>query len=407
ITNQLLFVFTLGIFGALAGAGIYCSQYYGKGDMKKVQTVFRYKLWIAIVLTAASIALYWLCRYPLINLFLTDTGNGMDINATLGYGVEYLRIMLIGLVPFAAGQIYATTMRETDETRIPMVAGAAAVLTNLVLNYILIFGHLGAPRMGVAGAAWATVISRFVEFGILMVYATVAHAKLPYFKGIYRTLMVPADLFKAITIKSIPLLFNELLWSVGMTVLAQCYSTRGLDAVAAYNICSTVSNFFSMMTFSMGTTIAIMVGQELGAGRFEQAIDFDRKLIVIGVIMGVVVTIFLGGAAFVFPLIYNTTEEVKHLATGLLIFDALFLTARGLYNNAYFTLRSGGKTFITFLFDSGSMWAILIPTTFLLTRLTAMTLIQIYITVQFLDGIKGVVGVWLVKKRIWVNNLTV
>jgi putative MATE family efflux protein len=297
-------------------------------------------------------------------------------------------------------------MRETGETAIPMQASTLAVLLNMVLNYILIFGHFGAPKMGVAGAALATTISRFAELGLILIYARVRRDKFPYFTGVYRTLKVPAPLAKEITKKGMPLLLNELLWSLGTTLIVQCYSTRGLDAVAAYNISSTVTNFFSIMVLSMGTAISILVGQELGAGDFDRAVDTNRKMIVFGVGLCLIATALLALAAPLFPDIYNTTQEVRDLAMHLLRLDAIFLTARGLYNNCYFTLRSGGKAMLTFLFDSVSMWIINLPVALILAHLTALPLLTMYLIVQIFDALKALVGLFLVHKGIWIHNLT-
>ncbi len=405
ITNQLLFIFQLCIFGSLSGAGIFCAQYFGKGEQEKIKSVFRYKLISTALLTGIAIVIFWCFREPLIGLFLTDNGTG-DLAATLAYGKEYMAIMLVGLVPFAAVQLYSSTMRETGETAIPMQASTLAVFVNMILNYILIFGHFGAPKMGVAGAALATTISRFAELGLILVYAKVRRARFPYFTGVYRTIQVPLPMVREITIKGMPLMVNELMWSMGTTLIVQCYSTRGLDAVAAYNISSTVSNFFSMAVFAMGTAISILVGHELGAGEFDRAVDTNRKMLIFGVFLCLGATVLLAAAAPIFPKIYNTTDEVRALAMGLLRLDAAFLVARGLYNNCYFTLRSGGKTFMTFLFDSVSMWAVNLPVALVLARWTAVPLLSMYLIVQVVDALKTVVGLWLVKKRIWLNDLT-
>jgi putative MATE family efflux protein len=407
ITNQLLFIFQLCIFGSLSGAGIFCAQYFGKGDQEKIKSVFRYKTISTILITVASLVVFWVFQEPLIRLFLNDTGSGGDLTATLGYGKAYLRVMLVGLVPFAAVQLYASTMRETGETAVPMRAGTIAVLINMVLNYILIFGHFGAPRMGVTGAALATTISRFAEFFIILGYTKRHREKFPYFSGIYRTLAVPLPLAKDITIKGMPLLVNELMWSLGTTFIVQCYSVRGLNAVAAYNISSTVSNFFSMAVFAMGTAISILVGQELGAGEFEAARDTNRKMIMFGVFLCAGAAVLLAIAAPFFPKIYNTSDTVRQLAKELLWLDAAFLVIRGLYNNCYFTLRSGGKTLLTFVFDSLSMWIVNLPVAYLLAHATSLPLVSMYLVVQCVDALKTFVGVILVKKGIWMNNLAV
>ena len=406
IANQLQFIFQLCIFGSLSGAGIFCAQYFGKGDQDKIRSVFRYKVLTTALITVLGIGVFWFFRTPLIRLFLTESGSG-DLEATLRYGTEYMMIMLISMIPFAAVQLYASTMRETGETSIPMRAGIIAVLVNMVGNYILIFGHFGAPKLGVTGAAVATAISRFAELGIILIYTRVHRARFPYFTGIYRTLAVPLSLAKDITIKGMPLLLNEMMWSLGTTVIVQCYSTRGLSAVAAYNISSTVSNFFAIAVFAMGSAISILVGQDLGAGEFDRARDTNRKMIAFGMALCLFAALLLAAAAPFFPRIYNTTDEVRSLANHLLWLDALFLTARGLYNSCYFTLRSGGKTLLTFLFDSVSMWVVNIPLALILAYCTGIALIPMFLIVQCADALKAVAGLILVKKGIWINNLTV
>lgn len=405
IANQLQFIFQLCIFGSLSGAGIFCAQYFGKGDQEKIQSVFRFKVISTALITVIALAVLWFFQEPLICAFLTDNGTG-DVAATLRYGKEYLRIMLIGVIPFAAVQLYSSTMRETGETKIPMYASTLAVFVNMVLNYILIFGKFGAPEMGVSGAALATLISRIAELGLILYYTKRHRAKYPYFTGVYRTLRVPMDLTKEITKKGMPLLLNELLWSLGTTMVVQCYSTRGLDAVAAYNISSTVYQFFSMAVLAMGSAISIMVGQELGAGEFDRAVDTNRKMIAFGVVLCVGAAILLAFAAPLFPKIYNTTETVRQQATRLLWLDATFLVFRGIYNSCYFTLRSGGKAMLTFLFDSVSMWIVNLPVALILAHMTALPLLTVYLIVQIFDALKAVVGLYLVKKGIWINNLT-
>ena len=405
ITNQLLFIFQLCIFGILSGAGIFCAQYYGKGDREKFQSVVRYKIISVTLITALGMVIFWTFREPLIRMFLNDSSSSGDLEATLHYGQEYLKVMLIGLVPFAIVQFYSSTMRETGETALPMIATMASLFANMALNYVLIFGHFGAPAMGVVGAAIATTIARFLELLIIVVAAHKNKRKFPYFVGLYKTLRVPLPLAKEVTIKGTPLMLNEFLWSLGTTMVVQCYSMRGLDAVAAYNISSTVANFFSMAVFSMGTAISILVGQELGTGDFERAVDTNRKMIFAGAVLCGGATLLLSVAAPYFPMIYNTTQEIRSTATSLLLLDALFLIPRGIYNNCYFTLRSGGKTLITFLFDSCSLWLVNLPVAFALAHLTALPLIQMYLIVQIVDSTKAVLGLFLVGKRTWVNNL--
>ena len=168
IVNQLLFVFNLSIFGGLAGASIFGAQFYGKGDHQGVRYAFRFKLMYGALITILATGVLVLFHQPLISLFLTDTGSGGDLALTLSEARQYLKVMLVGLIPFALSQSYSSSLRETGETKAPMVASVIAIFVNLILNYVLIFGRFGAPRLVVVGAAVATVIARYIENGYLM-----------------------------------------------------------------------------------------------------------------------------------------------------------------------------------------------------------------------------------------------
>ena len=405
IVNQLLFVFNLCVFGGLAGAGIFTSQYYGKNDQQGVRDTMRLKVWIAAVTVLVFGGVLILFGQNLIGLFLHEGEENLDLGLTLHFGMAYLRVMLFQIVPFAITQIYASTLRGTGETVLPMRAGIAAVGVNLVFNYILIFGKLGAPALGVVGAAAATVLARVVEMLIVVVWAHRHTRCLPYMRGLYRTLRVPGELTRKVLLLGAPLLLNELLWSGGMTVLNQCYSLRGLEVVSAFNISSTVSNLFFCAFIAMGDSISILVGQLLGAGELERAVDEDRKLVAFTMLMSLVVA---GTMALVSPLVpqlYNTTDSVRRLAVELLWVGAWLMPPHAFANACYFTIRSGGKTLITFVFDSMFVWVLQIPLAFLLSRLTDMPILPMYMLVEGLNLVKCVIGYVMLKSKKWVVNL--
>lgn len=407
IVNQLIFVFNLFIFGGISGAGIFTAQFYGKSDHKGVRDTFRAKLYIVTAAVLIFFVIFLTGGEQLIELFLHEGEEALDLAATLDYGKRYLNIMLIQLIPFAIMQAYAGTLRETGETMLPMTAGIIAVFVNLIFNYILIFGKFGAPALGVEGAAIATVIARFVECIIVIAWTHCHKDKNPFIVGAYRSLKIPKDLVIKITKMGTPLLLNEVLWSAGMTVLNQCYSLRGLEAVSAVNISSTVSNLFFCAFFSMGSAVSIIIGQLLGAGELEKAIDEDRKLIAFSVVLCTVTGIVMAIFSPFIPEIYNTTDLVKSLAVELLLINAAFMPVQAFVNTCYFTLRSGGKTIITFIFDSAYVWSICIPLAFVLSRFTDLPLVQMFLAVQALDIIKCIIGFFLVKNKSWVNNLVV
>ena len=405
IVNQLLFVFNLCIFGGLSGAGILTAQFYGSGDDEGVRSTFRAKLWIALVTLVAFSSVFIGFGERLISLFIHEGEEDLDLAATLMYGKRYLRIMLLQMPLFAFLNIYSSTLRETGETKLPMNAGIVAVFVNLTFNYILIYGKLGAPRLGVEGAAIATVLARAVE--CLTVVLTTHHRleRYTFMKGAYSTLQVPKSLAKKILIMGLPLLVNEGLWSSGMTTLNQVMSMRGLEVVSAENICSTVSNLFFCSFFAMGTTVSIIVGQLLGAGKLEQAVDEDRKLIAFSVALCVIVGLVMAVTAPFIPRIYNTTDIVKSLAATMIFINAVMMPFNAFTNSCYFTLRSGGRVWITMLFDSAYIWILSIPLTLSLVKLTSLPIIPIYAISYGIDFIKCIIGYVLVKNRVWVKNL--
>lgn len=405
IVNQLLFVFILCIFGGLAGAGIFTAQYFGRGDSKGVRDTFRIKWYIAVISCVLFAAIFLLFGDRLIMAFLHEGKEDLDLAATLGYAKDYLRVMMLQIPLFAATQVYASTLRETDETRVPMRASIVSVFVNLCFNYILIFGKLGAPKLGVTGAAIATVLARCVELLIIVCWTHRHKQQNEFIIGAYESLRVPEELVKRIIITGTPLLINEVLWSAGMAMLNQSYSLRGLEVVSAVNITTTVADLFFCTALAMGTTVSIMIGQLLGAGEVERAVDEDRKLIAFSVAMCTVVGIVMALVAPLIPQVYNTSDNVKAIACSLLIVCAVMMPVNAFTNTCYFTLRSGGKTLITFLFDSAFVWAISIPVAMLITRRTALPILQVYIIVQSLELIKCVVGFVLVKSRRWAKSL--
>lgn len=405
IANQLLFVSNLCVFGGMSGAGIFAAQYCGAGNHEGVRHCFRYKLYLSVLLTAVALFVFGAFGGPLISLYLNEGDAAQRVSSTLGYGLDYLRIMLLGIAPFALTQAYASTLREVGETALPMRAAITAVILNLIGNYILIYGHLGIPALGVRGAAIATVLSRYVELAII-VAGTHAHMeRFPFICGAYKSLRIPLSLVKQITIKGMPLLVNEALWSLGVAAIAQCYSMRGLDVVAALNISNTVSNLFNVVFLSMGNATAIIIGQVLGSQDPVKAKDYAWKLTAFSLLCCIGTGILLSIVSPFIPMIYNTEPQIRRLATAFLLVCACCMPLGSFANSSYFILRSGGKTMITFFFDCGFSWLVSLPLAYALVQFTDLHIVAAYACVQMADFIKCVLGFILVKKGIWIHNM--
>ena len=406
IMNQLIFVYNLTIFGGLSGASIFGAQFFGTGDWKGMRDTFRFRLLFGGVVSVIAIVILWFWGDTLAMLFMkSEANNPTDIALTVEHGMAYLKIALWGLVPFMVVQVYSGLLREMGETVSPMIASVIAILTNLALNYIFIYGKLGCPAMGVAGAALATVIARFLEMGYIMWITHRGNARFRFIEGAYKSMHVPAELVRKIAITGAPLMFNELLWSLGTTFVNANYSSRGLVVVAAMNIATTAWNLFCVIMFAMGSAVSIMVGQKLGAGDIEGAKDIDRKLIFANLVLHIAIGALIVATAGLVPMLYKTEPEVRSLAADFLRIMGLTMPISAFVHVAYFTIRSGGKTVVTFFFDSVYTWVVTASLSLVLCRYTTLDVRTIFFIVHFSDIIKLIISIPMLRSGFWANNL--
>ncbi len=407
IVNQFVFIFNLAIFGAISGAGIFTAQFNGRGDTDGVRNTMRLKLIICAIVCAVGTAVFMMAGDGLINSFLQAEEQSGDIAATFLAGQDYLKYILVGLIPFALSQVYASTLRETGETVVPMIASVVSVVTNFVFNALLIFGLLGFPALGVVGAAIATSLSRFAEVIILVIWTHRNKVKCPFAVDLFKSFKIPAALTKQVIVKGAPILANELFWSMSVTLRNQCYSIKGGDIVPAINIAFTLQNLLSVAYFALSSAIAIIVGNLLGAGKLEEAKDTDRKLLAFSVFCGSVMMVAQIAIAPFFPYLYKTEGSVRELATFVMICYAISMPAAALATSTYYTIRSGGRVFITMLFDSVYAWVLVMPVVYVLAYFTDISFYYLLPIMLVVENIKLIPGMMLVNKGIWVRQLKV
>ena len=240
---------------------------------------------------------------------------------------------------------------------------------------------------------------------VIVIWSHAGKHKQEFLVGIYKTLKVPAYLAKKIIRKTLPIFFNEFLWAGGIAALTTCYSIRGLEIVAGLNISNAICNMLNVVFVALGNAVGILIGQTLGAGKYEKAKKDSFSLMWFTGAVCLILTVILVAVSGVFPQFYDTTETVRRAGQLFIIITALFFPVQGFLNALYFTLRSGGKTVITFLFDSVYSWTVTIPTALLLCNFTALPIFAVYAIVQSLDLIKIAVGFVLVRKGVWISNL--
>ncbi len=409
IVNQFVFVFNLALFGAVSAAGIFTAQFNGRGDTDGVRNTMRIKLIATLIIGIIGVAIFYFCQDGLINSYIHE-GTGekeLDLELVFRSAKEYIGYIIIGLVPFAISQTYASTLRETGQTVVPMIASAASILTNLVFNTILIFGLIGFPAMGVAGAAIATALSRFIELAILVIWTHRNSERCKFIVGLFRNFHVPLALVKQVAVKGAPILANELLWSLSITTTNMFYSQMGPEVLPAMNISFNLQNLLSVAYFALSSSIAIIVGNLLGAGKLEEAKDTDKKLLAFSVFMGFLMMGVQLALSPIFPRIYTDVESVVDLASYNMVCFGLTMPLAALATATYYTIRSGGRVFITMLFDSVYAWVIVIPTLAILVNFTDLTFHLLLPIILVVENLKILPGLILVDKGIWLRQLNV
>lgn len=408
IVNQCINVFNLTLFGGLSAASIFGAQFFGVGDWRGMRDTFRFRVLFGAGVTAVAVAIFLTCGDRLALLFLENDNNSpAAVAETLEHAMAYLRIAVWGLIPFFVSQVYTGLLRETGETLRPMIASVIAIFTNLILNYVLIFGHLGLPAMGAEGAALATVIARVLEAGFLALYTHTHADRFPFIRGAFASMRVPAALCRRIVVTGTPLLINEMLWSLGMTTINAAYAFRGLEVVAATNISTTVWNLFWIIAIAMGSVTAILVGRELGAGNIEGARTMSRRILFFTLVLHLGIAALLVALSPFIPMLYDVSDTVRDLAASMLRVQALMLPVNAYIHVAYFTIRSGGKTVITFLFDAVYTWCVPVVLSFVLCRLTALPILACFAIVQGSDIIKMGISAALLASGEWAKNVIV
>lgn len=404
ISNQLFNVFQLLTFACANASGIFLAQYCGKKDDKGMADSFRFKIYSTLLLCICAIAIFYFGQRQLILLYLGNNDVSI-INETLAYGQNYLTIMLLGLLPFSINIVVSYSLREYGNTFLPMISSSVGVFSNALLNYVLIFGNFGFKPLGVVGAAYATVIARIIEMSITVIYTLIKKDELPFISHLFDSYTIPKQLIHDILVKGFPLLINEFFYSIGMAMIVQSYSLRGIEAVAANNIVTTISNVCFVFNIACGNAIAIIVGQQLGAGDIEKARESDTQIIFFSFLLNILIGTILFVLCPHLPNLYNTSNEIKLMAERMLKVYSFYMPISSLYMSSYFTIRSGGNTALTFFFDGFYTACISFPLSYILIHYTSLDIVIVYLIVMMNDIFKVLIGLKLVKEGKWANNI--
>lgn len=354
LANQIYFIMTLILFGGNSGISIYIAQYWGKKETDKIKSVLSIGLIFALFVSTIFFIIGFVFPTQTLALMSKDT-------AVVSLGASYMRIVSLSYIITAISFAFGFSSRSVGHPKLPMTAAVVSLMINTVLNYILIFGKFGFPVMGIEGAAIATLIARVVEFIIIIggIYKTIPVLAVS-FKNFFT---ISSDLVKKVGKTAFPVILNEGFWSLGMTAYALVYARIGTEAVAAVMITNTVNNLFMVVGFGLGNASSVMLGNTLGAGEIDKAIDYNKKFLALSIIGGVIVGgLIMAIGPFLVRNLYQLTPESYDITLKTLFILALFMSFK-FYNTIIVigTLRSGGDTVYSMAMEITSVWLIGVP----------------------------------------------
>ncbi len=398
ISNQLMFLLILFLFGMGSGGQIFVSQFYGKGDLLNLRRVMGVILTLGIFVSMAAFVGARFFPEVIVGLFSNDV-------PVVKYACEYLKIVSWSYIFTAISFIYQVVLRSTDSPRLPVYSCAMALVINIVFNWILIFGHLGFPAMGIEGAALATLIARVAETAFTLAYAYIG--KLAAAAKFSELVSAKKDLLKQLLVTSAPVFFNEITWAFGILALNWIYAKLGTESIAALNISDSVTKLFFAAFIGIGNAGAVVLGHDIGADiEAEKVWRTSVRLVKLSILTGV----FLSLLVFLFttPIlsVYNISENVYDLAYKSTLVWIFFLPVVAFNNlNIVGILRSGGDTKAAFLIDVGALWLVSVPVSFAGAVFFHLPLYWVLALGKIEEAIKFAWGFKRYVSKKWIRNL--
>ncbi len=399
LAGQLFFLLNLVLFGIMSGSAILTAQLWGKGDVENVRRV----LGFAIKFGLLTGLFFWA-----VSVFIPELALGLYTVDTevIRLGSEYLRIFSWSFPLFAVTFAYAMVMRTTGNVRIPLVVSVTALGVNTLLAWLLIFGKFGLPQLGVAGAAWAGLIARIIEF-LLMVGFTYSRPDNPTAAKLKHLLDFDPAFIAAIMKPVLPVFFNELLWSLGITTYNAIYAHIGTDAIAAINIVSPIDQLAFVAFLGIGNATAIIVGNLIGKNETETAYRYAGRSLGLqmsgGALMGLLVYLL----ADPFFSLYNVSPEVVENARQILaILSAAMWMRASNHIIIIGILRAGGDTRFSLILDGFVIWLVGVPLAAAGAFLFHLPVQYVYALALAEEATKFIFGIWRYFSRKWINNLT-
>lgn len=397
IANQFYFLFNLLIFGLSAGCAVFIAQLWGKEDVRNIRNVLGLGLIAGLVTSSVFTILGVLFPKAIIAIFNSD-------QAVIEHGASYLIIAACSYVFTAITFCYAASLRSVGYTMLPMWASLAALITNGVLNYGLIFGNLGFAPLGVKGAAIATLIARVLECLIIIVGTYIK--KTPLACKWSELFCASKDLRKGLLTITLPIVANEACWGLANVTYAVIYGRIGTGATAAMQICTTILNLFTIITYGLANAAVVMIGNEIGAGQEDCGREYAKKILRLSIFIGLSMGVILAGASPGIVAMFHISEGVRRDAILILLIYGAFMSVK-VYNSVQIVgiLRGGGDTKYGSVVQMLTLWFLGIPSAFVCAFLFHLPVYLVVLSTMT----EEIVKLFILKRRFrsqkWIRNV--
>ena len=399
LANKVFFVFSLLVFGIVSGGGILAAQFWGNGDVKHIRKVLGLSILLALTGALFFVIPSLINPKMVMRIFTTS-------ESSIALGAQYLRIAAIAYPFLALTNVYVAMLRATNIVMFPLICSCIAIGLNICLNYVLIFGKLGAPAMGVAGAACATLIARCIE--LILVLGYVYGKKLALACGPRGMFGWSKSFIFRFVETSAPVIANEFMWGLGTTMYSLAYGRMGDDAVAAITIATTIQDIAVVLFQGLSAATAVILGHELGAGHIKQAEKYATQFFILQFLVTVTADILLVLGRWKIIGIYNITPQVAQDVNRCLLVFALYMPAKMFnYVNVVGVLRSGGDTKMCLFLDTSGVWFLGVPLAFLGAFLWNLPIYGVYALVLTEEIYKAILGYLRYRQKKWLKNLAV
>lgn len=393
--NQIFFLLNMLLFGMVSGSAVFCAQFWGRKDTDGIKRTFGLCLILATLIGGMFTSICLLIPETIIGLYTSDT-------EVIKLGSIYLSLSALCFMPFSYSFVLTMILRSIEKVKIAVVSALIALSLNLILNFILIFGFLGFPAMGVKGAAAATVISRIVE--LLIVLSITLKKRYPVFGTPAQMFSLSAKFLAAYFTVTLPVIIEETLWSLGVTVENKIIAGMGTSEYAAFNIVLTVSQLLWVIFMGMGNASGVIIGKKIGAGETEKAKTYAKSIAVLSPLVAVGVMLLFLPISFFLPIMFNVGEEVLKLAPPMMFALASFYPLKA-FNSVMIIgiCRSGGDTRFSLFYDIFFMWAASIPIAYFFSKTEFAPAWFVFCCILSEEPLKIFLGIKRLKTGKWLR----